>query len=171
MTQHHRHVLAIDIALSTGWAHSNGQYGAWCLVSMATRFATIRQKIHQAAESFGLDLIAYEQADMGSPSMRQKADHNRTLGVVLLCAQELGVDTVGYHPTTIKCWFTGDGRADKAQMVRACRTHLGIELTLAEHDVADALAILHMALQGVEPPQKKPRKQKAHATAKPRRLF
>ena len=47
----------------------------------------------------------------------------------------------------MKAWLTGSGRASKAQMIRAVKTHFGLIVT--DDNQADAICVLEMARAGV----------------------
>jgi Holliday junction resolvasome RuvABC endonuclease subunit len=156
-------VLALDPAATTGFAHSNGQYGTWKLAAEDTstgeRLKDLRQRITRYVEAYGCDLLAFEDAGFGSHNPAVQALHNELRGIIKLVAAELQLKTVGYKPSSIKSFATGNGRADKRQMVQAARTMLGV--TTEDDNIADALFILEMAQQGVKYETKKTKKRKA----------
>jgi crossover junction endodeoxyribonuclease RuvC len=61
-------------------------------------------------------------------------------GVVLLCAQQAGLDIHEYTPMQIKQAITGYGKADKKQMQEMVKIILGLEAIPKPDDAADALA-------------------------------
>jgi crossover junction endodeoxyribonuclease RuvC len=72
------------------------------------------------------------------PQAAAKLGHAR--GVVLLNLARLGMRVVEYPPARVKNTVTGNGRAQKGQMVRMMRTLLGLDAEPRE-DAADALAL------------------------------
>lgn len=61
-------------------------------------------------------------------------------GVVLLCAQQVGIPIFEYTPMQIKQAITGYGKADKKQMQEMVRVILGLESVPKPDDAADAIA-------------------------------
>lgn len=61
-------------------------------------------------------------------------------GVVLLTAQQAGIQIVEYNPMQIKQAITGYGKADKKQMQEMVRVLLGLQEVPKPDDCADALA-------------------------------
>lgn len=143
-------ILALDPASVTGFAHSNGQRGIWRLGEMdGFRQKNLLAFILDSAKAWGCDLIAYEEASFGSHNPNVQAFHNELRGIIKLAAAELQIPTIGYHIGTIKVFATGNGKAPKEQIVRACKTMLGF--TPEDDNVADAAFILEMAKQGYRP--------------------
>lgn len=62
-------------------------------------------------------------------------------GVILLAAQQQGVDVYEYTPLQVKSAVTGYGKAEKAQVMEMTRRLLGLKETPKPDDTADALAI------------------------------
>lgn len=143
-----KNILALDPAARTGFAHTNGQRGVWILG--VERTAELHARIIAAADEWGVDLIATEDASFGSHNPNVQALHNELRGIIRFAAAQLGAKVVMYKPNTIKKYATGNGRAKKLQMMRACETILRIKPE--SDDVADALWILHMAQSGYVSP-------------------
>lgn len=61
-------------------------------------------------------------------------------GVVLLCAQQVGIPIHEYTPMQIKQAITGYGKADKKQMQEMVRVLLNLKEIPKPDDAADALA-------------------------------
>ncbi|HEX8763358.1 MAG TPA: crossover junction endodeoxyribonuclease RuvC [Candidatus Saccharimonadales bacterium] len=61
-------------------------------------------------------------------------------GVVLLCAQQAGMQIFEYTPMQIKQAITGYGKADKKQMQEMVRVLLSLAVVPKPDDCADALA-------------------------------
>jgi Holliday junction resolvasome RuvABC endonuclease subunit len=165
-------ILALDPAAHCGYAHTSGERGVWHLKDGDARLVDLFRQIITCAEfNEGIDLIAFEDASFGSINPNTQAMHNELRGIIKFAAAQLGAKTVVYHPTTIKAFATGSGRADKEQMIRACKTRLGIETR--DDNVADACFILEMAKQGYRPPisAKKRKQNLRRAVRKQRGLF
>lgn len=61
-------------------------------------------------------------------------------GVVLLCAQQVGIEIHEYTPMQIKLAVTGYGNADKKQVQEMVRVILGLKEVPKPDDAADAIA-------------------------------
>lgn len=146
-------ILALDPANTTGWAWSDRnetRYGTWSLVvpnrPADHRLVVFLDLLRRIVAATAVELIAFEEASFGSPNRRVQAMHNELRGIIKLVAAERGIEVVGYHPTTIKKFATGSGRASKSQMIAAARTMLG--LYTSDDNVADAAFILALAQRG-----------------------
>jgi Holliday junction resolvasome RuvABC endonuclease subunit len=162
-------ILALDPARLCGWAWTDGrvrEYDTWDLGSegpdnCGRRLRRLRDLLHETHKRLGFDVIACEEASFGSVNPSTAAGHNEYLGVIKLAAIDLGAGKlILYHPTTIKAFATGSGRAKKPQMVAAARTLLNANP--GDDNAADALFILEMARQGYEA---KPKSAKRKRTA------
>ena len=68
-------------------------------------------------------------------------------GVVLLAAEQLGVEVHSYSPREVKACVAGYGHADKKQMQIMVRAQLGMKEIPEPSDAADALAVAICHLQ------------------------
>jgi crossover junction endodeoxyribonuclease RuvC len=68
-------------------------------------------------------------------------------GVVLLAAEQLGVEVRSYSPREVKACVAGYGHADKKQMQLMVRAQLGMKELPEPSDAADALAVALCHLQ------------------------
>ena len=68
-----------------------------------------------------------------------KLGHAR--GVALLAASQAGMTVIEYSPAEVKRAVVGFGRAEKHQVGRMVKLLLGLDVTPAPHDAADALAV------------------------------
>jgi crossover junction endodeoxyribonuclease RuvC len=68
-------------------------------------------------------------------------------GVVLLAAEQLGVEVRSYSPREVKACVAGYGHADKKQMQFMVRAQLGMKEIPEPSDAADALAVALCHLQ------------------------
>jgi Holliday junction resolvasome RuvABC endonuclease subunit len=166
-------ILALDCATTTGWAFSDGppslenqpQSGVWRLSvhdaeHPGAKLIRLRDYVYAVAESQGFDKIAFEDAGFGSHNPAVQAFHANLAGVLMMIAAEFGVPIYRIGPTTLKLWATGDGRAKKPAMIRACKTHYGI--LPRSDDEADAMLVLGACFQNVT--SMKPKKAKARRT-------
>jgi crossover junction endodeoxyribonuclease RuvC len=69
-------------------------------------------------------------------------------GVVLLAAEQHGVEVRSYSPREVKACVAGYGQADKKQMQLMVRALLKMDETPEPSDAADALAVALCHLQG-----------------------
>jgi len=69
-------------------------------------------------------------------------------GVVLLAAEQHGVEVRSYSPREVKACVAGYGHADKKQMQLMVRAHLKMEEIPEPSDAADALAVAICHIQG-----------------------
>lgn len=145
-------LLALDMAGCCGVVHSDGYVDAWQLAykdddPKSIRLQRLYEHLMQAKQEHPYEYIGAEESAFGSPNGRVKAMHNEYLGVLKLVGSMLGCPVYLYKPTSIKKFATGNGRADKAQVVAACREKLGVMTT--SDDVADAAWVLAMLKQEV----------------------
>lgn len=149
-------LLALDPAAATGFAWQDTAspnfplYGVWQLTGgkgehPGQRLERLRRYIYDMQRAFGIDRIAYEDASFGSHNPSTQALHNQLAGVILLVASELNIPAVPVNPASLKKFATGNGRAVKAQMIRACETMLSIRTE--DNNIADALWVLEWAKQ------------------------
>ena len=139
-------ILGIDPAAKCGWAHSNGQHGVWILKEKAkehpgARLERFRRRLFMIRRDCGVDAIGIEDASFGSHNPNVQALHNELIGIAKLVASEWTIPIFLYKPSHLKKWLTGNGRADKQQMVAAVNDQFGLNVT--DDNVADAIAVLH----------------------------
>ena len=145
-------ILALDPAATTGWATWDGKktrYGVWHLTLPSEpterRLTALRKHILDEASFIKIGLVAFEGASFGSKNRNTRAMHNELRGIIKLTAQEIGAEAAEFNPRSLKKFATGSGKASKAQMVRAARLLLSVDIT--DDNIADALFILKMAKQ------------------------
>ena len=93
---------------------------------------------HGAAE------VAVEQVFAGA-SARSALLLGQARGVVLAAAARAGLPVFEYAPAQVKLALTGNGRADKSQMMRMARALFGVQASLSDEADAVALAVCHLA--------------------------
>ena len=158
-----RRILGVDPAASgpTGYGiiESDGRnfrvlrYGA-------LRIPTKRQKssagaclhdVHalvcQLLEEFHPHAMAVESV-FTALNMRTALRLAEVRGVVLLAAEQHGVEVRSYSPREVKACVAGYGHADKKQMQLMVRALLKMEETPEPSDAADALAVALCHIQG-----------------------
>jgi crossover junction endodeoxyribonuclease RuvC len=92
------------------------------------------------------------EAVFSGTSARSALVLGQARGVALAVAARAGLPVYEYAPSQVKLSFTGNGRADKDQMLRTARLLLGISPALADEADALALAVCHLARRRLLPP-------------------
>lgn len=138
-------VLGLDPAAKTGWSVSGdidkvGAFGVWSLTDKTDkhpgrRLERFRRFLYQLHREYKIEAIGVEDASFGSNNPNVAAMHNELRGVVKLFAAELELPITMVHPTTLKKWFTGSGRADKDRMIEEVNSRF--QLNITDHNIAD----------------------------------
>jgi Holliday junction resolvasome RuvABC endonuclease subunit len=172
--------LALDPALSCGWAFGDGglaDSGVWCLKSSSQEHAgaplvRLEKRIIEAVERFGIRRLVFEASAYGGDYPAVKQFHNGARGVMLATAFKLDLQWAEYVPSTIKA-FAGSGRYKKPQMIESLKRHYGIEVR--SDDEADAIWILlldqHRRSNPLAMAASKPKVKKGRRKAKDPTLF
>lgn len=167
-------ILGLDPAGRTGFCHTDGFRGYVDLTRTldkhpGARLLRFEDWLQETLGAHPTELLAAEDASFGSHNPAIQAMHNQLLGVLLLVAAEHSIDVKLFFPGTIKAFFTGSGRADKSQMIRACKTHYGIDVD--DDNEADAIAIMELAKRPDCWPTPKLKRTKAVKTLPPQKRF
>jgi crossover junction endodeoxyribonuclease RuvC len=158
-----RRILGVDPAASgpTGYGviETDGR-NFWVLRYGALRISPKRQKssagaclhdVHallcQLIEEFHPNAMAVESV-FTALNMRTALRLAEVRGVVLLAAEQHGVEVRSYSPREVKACVAGYGHADKKQMQLMVRALLKMEETPEPSDAADALAVALCHIQG-----------------------
>lgn len=150
-------ILGLDPATDCGWAWSDGpatkngwdvRYGTWRLAPSGggpdgLRLRNLLANIREVARNLGVDLIAYEQARLGSDHWNVQGFHAEMEGIIKLAAAELDVPVCPVNPTALKKFASQSGRATKGQMIRAAKTIYGLDVQ--DDNQADALFVMEFA--------------------------
>jgi Holliday junction resolvasome RuvABC endonuclease subunit len=108
------------------------------------RYVRFRRWLVEMKQTHDVDRIVYEKV-MGHGAFQVIAAH--VYGGLLATLQAFGehhqIAYDGFAVTTIKKRWTGSGKADKAMMVNQCKA---LGFTPKDHNEADAIALLHVAL-------------------------
>jgi crossover junction endodeoxyribonuclease RuvC len=111
------------------------------------RLALILQALEALLARAGAAEVAVESVFAGvSPRSALVLGHAR--GVVLAAAARAGLPVFEYAPAEAKLALTGNGRAEKPQLVRMVRALFGVEAGLADEADAIALAVCHLSRLG-----------------------
>src|SRR6516162_5281580 len=158
-----RRVLGVDPASAgpTGYAiiESDGKvcrvlrYGALEVAAKRRRSSAgvVLREVHELLceliEEFQPEVMAVESV-FTALNMRTALRLAEVRGVVLLAAEQHGVEVRSYSPREVKACVSGYGHADKKQMQLMVRALLSMQETPEPSDAADALAVALCHIQG-----------------------
>jgi len=109
-------------------------------LSFAKRLAKIYAGVSDVIDRHSPDVLSIEEAFYATNvSVAMKLGQVR--GVVLLLAEQKGIEIAEYAPRLIKQTVVGYGNAEKHQVGEMVRILLRLAAAPAPHDAADALAI------------------------------
>jgi Holliday junction resolvasome RuvABC endonuclease subunit len=110
--------------------------------SPGMRFIRARKEITALIKDYQPDLIIYEAVKRWMSSASAHV-YNGILAVLLMTADEAGVEYVGVSPKEIKKYATGNGNASKDDIITWASTYWGRPVT--DDNEADALAMCYYA--------------------------
>jgi crossover junction endodeoxyribonuclease RuvC len=155
-TQSLRRILGVDPAASgpTGYGviETDGRnfrvlhYGALRIPSKRQKSSAgaclhdVHALLCRLIEEFHPNAMAVESV-FTALNMRTALRLAEVRGVVLLAAEQHGVEVRSYSPREVKACVAGYGHADKKQMQLMVRALLKMEVTPEPSDAADALAV------------------------------
>jgi Holliday junction resolvasome RuvABC endonuclease subunit len=156
-------VLGLDLALSTGWALATGRdeidaYGAVTIRGKdGKRFYNAYEKYSELIEKNEPDFLYFEEVNFSKYRLAY-ASYCRLSSIAMMVAYEWGVPHGGVDTSTIKTWWAGSSRADKAAMCEACRKRSGVAVyprtekygSKAQEDMADAIAVASFGWAEIE---------------------
>lgn len=134
-------------------------------LSTAERLGALFTSIAALLDLREVDAVAVETAFCGR-SPRSALALGQARGVALAAAARAGLPVFEYAPAEVKRSFTGNGRAEKAQMVRTARTLFGLEARLADEADALAVAVCHLARVPLRLARAAPARRAAAAAAR-----
>ena len=145
-------VLGIDPGSETlGWGIVEGSGLKYAVVEFgvvksnprqpfAKRLANIYDGVSAVIESFKPDVVSIEEAFYAvNAGVAIKLGQVR--GVMLLLAEQRGIEIAEYAPRLIKQTVVGYGAAEKRQVQEMVKLLLRLKAIPTPHDAADALAI------------------------------
>jgi len=137
-------------------------------LGMPERLGRILAELDRIIERTRPGEVSVEAVFSGA-SARSALVLGQARGVALAVAARAGLPVYEYSPAEVKLSFTGNGRADKEQMLRTARLLLGVDPDLSDEADALALAVCHLARRPLRtvPPSGRPR-QGAPAAARAR---
>ena len=107
---------------------------------LATRLLRIYNAVEEWMDQYAPDVVAIERVfERGNVSTVMNTAH--ASGVLMLAAARRGVEVTQYTPSEVKKSISGNGRADKAQMINMITRILGLAEPPSPADAADALAL------------------------------
>ena len=144
-----RRVVGLDASLtSTGYAFFldnelvSGRIRAKELRG-AKRLDFLVERVEEIFSRANADFLALEGYSMGSKGSR--VFHIGELGGALkLVAIRRKMRILTIPPTSVKVFATGNGRAEKEDVIRGIETNWGYQID--KHDMADAFVILQMGI-------------------------
>jgi crossover junction endodeoxyribonuclease RuvC len=113
-------------------------------LGMPERLGKILAELDRIIERTRPGEVSVEAVFSGA-SARSALVLGQARGVALAVAARAGLPVYEYSPAEVKLSFTGNGRADKDQMLRTARLLLGAEPELSDEADALALAVCHLA--------------------------
>lgn len=138
-------ILAIDAALTVGWAHTESPGGTWSNPGegYGERFAYFGGWLQDLLVAYPSDLIVYEMAHhRGGPPTRLGVGWQTLIEYM---AKINGCAVRSCHTATLKKHATGSGKATKAEMIAAGIAR-GWQDDEYDDNHADALWLLDWAL-------------------------
>ena len=172
-------ILALDQATVTGWAvvEDSGEVvasGVWELAdrkrtgeSRGMRYIRFRADLNRAVREYRPNMICHEQTLLRGGAATEIANGLKAL--ILEAAAEHGIEVSCVHTTELKHFATGNGRAEKPDMVNAANLLSGRDVI--DDNEADAILIGLWASSkyGTFPAPEWPSKKKAPKRRKPKR--
>ena len=104
------------------------------------RLASIYRELKDIIEKYHPDAMAVEEL-FWNTNQKTGIAVAEARGVILLCAELLGVEIFEYTPLQVKQAVTGYGKAEKNQVMELTRRLLNLEKCPKPDDTADALAM------------------------------
>lgn len=145
-------ILGIDCgSLVTGWgviesdgaSHRFLAAGAIRTSSSATfpeRLCAIGRELRRVVDEYRPETAAVEDT-FQAMNARSALKLTHVRGVALFVLGEAGLPVGEYPPATVKVSVTGNGRAEKEQVLSMVRTLLRLDRDLEPLDVSDAVAV------------------------------
>ena len=104
------------------------------------RLGIIYEEMSNLFKEYKIDAMSIEKLFFNTNSTTA-IDVAQARGVIVLSAEQNGVDVFEYTPLQVKQSVTGYGRAEKNQIMEMTRMLLGLEKVPKPDDTADALAL------------------------------
>ncbi len=139
-------ILALDLATRTGAAYMRrdsvfGWADVWDLGTpgdhLGNQLARLRDLLDETIERYPVRIVYAEHGARGSVAFRALEFHGEMRGVLLCWAADRGLPVRFVNPSTLKKWATGNGHAEKSQMISAAQTLSG-NPDIRDDNAADA---------------------------------
>lgn len=104
------------------------------------RLLALHRQLSQFLEAERPDVVAMEELFFNR-NITTGLQVAQARGVCFLAAAQAGIPVVEYNPQHVKVAVTGQGRAEKQQVVYMVRRLLGLQRDPSPDDVADAMAV------------------------------
>src|ERR1700739_2285759 len=115
-------------------------------ISPGAALHDVHSRLCELIREFQPDVLAVESV-FTALNMRTALRLAEVRGVVLLAAEQHGLEVHSYSPREVKASVAGYGQADKRQMQIMVRAQLGLKEIPEPADAADALAVALCHLQ------------------------
>jgi crossover junction endodeoxyribonuclease RuvC len=145
-------VLGIDPGSETlGWGVVDGRGSRYELVGFGTvksnpkhafskRLHNIYEGVAEVMAEHSPDVLSVEDT-FYAVNVGVALKLGQVRGIMLLLAEQRGMDIAEYAPRLVKQTVVGYGNAEKQQVQHMVKTLLGMKVLPTPHDAADALAI------------------------------
>lgn len=147
-------ILALDPAISTGWACSNRTWGVEKFYKRPWRhpyahYLDFRAWLVSQIENLAIEALATE-AVLSTSKFMGNGQRHEWHGILLSVAAECDLPITCVMPSSLKKYATGYGLADRPQMRQALKTRFGLDLPAGEHDAIAAIWVLSWATQQLQ---------------------
>lgn len=105
------------------------------------RLKTIYDELKRLLEKWKPNLLVLEEVFVLKQFPKAAIQLGEVRGIVYLAAQEMDIPVIEIKPTEVKSALTGSGRAEKAQIQKAIRRILRVEVPINSSHAGDALAL------------------------------
>jgi Holliday junction resolvasome RuvABC endonuclease subunit len=144
-------ILALDFGTKTGWATHNGGFGVPSGTeefpikrgeSPGMRYLRFSRWVGGQLNLYQVSLVVYEQAHHRGGYATALLE--KMIGIMEMNCAALMIEYTPVHSATLKKWATGNGRADKEDMVLAAVQRFP-DVAIKDDNQADALLLLAYA--------------------------
>lgn len=104
------------------------------------RLKKIQQKVDEIIRLHRPNSFAIEAPFFGK-NVQSMLKLGRAQGVAIAVAMQAGLEVFEYSPKKVKQSITGNGNADKEQVLKMLQQHLCINVRPSSYDASDALAV------------------------------
>jgi len=146
-------ILALDLGTHCGWAVAKRdgamEYGteSFHRLTGGNKWASFRAWLSMLIGKQGIEIVYFEDVKAHGPGQVLAAHaYGGFLAMAQMVCHQHNIRMVGVGVSTVKKAWTGKGNANKEAMIATAREK-GFRLGKAEHDTADALAILSFAVK------------------------